>query len=174
MTATETGYRYPFQPRKVCTAVKKGFLSVLWSHMQTLGKTSIENKRLNSGIARKWGSGLPLPEFFGPFFPAVKNDILRVWQKKLRMMRSKPPHFRAMPEFKRLFSIDIFHKWPKSNGWIYATKYFCPSCSHSGCPWERRREEGTWYRNTQHIWPENWTVHRVKNHFKQIIGQNYF
>ena len=34
-----------------------------------LGKTSIANEGFNSGIARKWGGGLPLPEFLGPFFP---------------------------------------------------------------------------------------------------------
>ena len=29
-----------------------------------------KNRRFNFGIARKWGGrGLPLPEFFGPFFP---------------------------------------------------------------------------------------------------------
>ena len=35
----------------------------------TLGKTSSENEGFNSGIARKWGGGLPMPEFFGTFFP---------------------------------------------------------------------------------------------------------
>ena len=35
----------------------------------------IRKKRLNSGIARKWGGGLPMPEFFGPFFHQVISII---------------------------------------------------------------------------------------------------
>ena len=33
-----------------------------------LGKTSISKVRFLSGIARKGGGGLPMPEFFGTFF----------------------------------------------------------------------------------------------------------
>ena len=33
-----------------------------------LGTTSEQKKRFNSGIARIWGGGLPLPEFFCALF----------------------------------------------------------------------------------------------------------
>ena len=43
-------------------------VQILYLHF-ALWDDFTRKKRLNSGIARKWGGGLPMPEFFGPFFP---------------------------------------------------------------------------------------------------------
>ena len=69
-----------------CTLVKGGEIRpirllctcVLCVLRPTIGKTSLENKRLTS----------PTPSFgqLGPLYTDIKNNILRLWQKKLLMM----------------------------------------------------------------------------------------
>ena len=58
----------------------------LFSELFVLGKISREKKKIsrenkgfNSGIAPQFGH-------LGPFFPADKNAVLRIWRKKILMM----------------------------------------------------------------------------------------
>ena len=71
-------------------------------------------KRLNSGIARKWGRGLPLTDFFAPFFYLSKSILNGreagggwvIPEFKLfltEVLSETPPRFGQRPNFFRFF-----------------------------------------------------------------------
>ena len=49
----------------VFTLLQANFGNAPILEIPPLGKGSVEKSR---ELARKWGGGLPMPEFFGPFF----------------------------------------------------------------------------------------------------------